>query len=217
MIDQLFGWLPDGIGAILRWLAVTTGSAGIAIILLTVAIRLALYPLTVKQTKSMLAMRELQPKLKEIQEKYKDKPEEYQKRMLALYREHGVNPFGGCLPLLVQLPFLWSLFAVLRTFSFEAINVSPVFLFWDLTAPDPYFILPILSGITTYFMSAMTMADQSQKALNYIMPIFIAYISHSFVAGLVLYWVVSNIFSIGQQYYMMKMGSPLAKGGAKEK
>lgn len=218
MIEQLFGWLPAGIGAILEFLARSTGSAGIAIILLTILIRLALYPLTLKQTRSMLAMRELQPQLKEIQEKYKDNPQEYQKRTLQLYQEKGVNPFSGCLPLFIQLPFLWSLFAVLRDFDFESVVGSGQFLIWDMAAPDPWLILPILSGVTTYFMSAMTMVDQSQKTLNYIMPIFIAVISRGFASGLVLYWVVSNIFSIGQQYWLTKRGlSPVPKGGAKKK
>ena len=102
----------------------------------------------------MLALKEIQPKLQEIQKKYKDNPQEYQRRVLEVYKEKGVNPFGGCLPLLIQFPFLIALFQVLRTYTFE--GVDPNFLIWTLTEPDRFYILPILSGVTTYFMSILT-------------------------------------------------------------
>lgn len=209
----LFGWLPAGIEAILVWLTQITGSAGLAIILLTLGIRLVLFPLTKKQTQSMAAMKEIQPKLKAIQEKYKDNPQELNKRMMELYRQEGVNPFGGCLPVLVQLPFLFALFYVLRDFSLEGAN--PAFLIWNLNEPDPLYILPILSAVTSYFQFSMTMTDPSQKAIAWVMPIFIGWVSTKFQVGLVLYWVVSNLFSIGQQYVLMKQ-TP-AKGGAATK
>lgn len=213
-MEALYSWLPAGIQAILVWLTRVTGSAGVGIILLTILIRLALYPLTKKQTESMIAMRELQPKLKALQEKYKNKPEEYQKRLIELYKAEGVNPLGGCLPILIQIPFLFALFYVLRSFSFE--GVDPTFLIWDLTKTDPYYILPILSGVTTYLQSLMTLTDPSQKMFLYIMPVFITWISVSFPVGLVLYWVTSNIFSIGQQYWLSRT-MPNAKGGASTK
>lgn len=211
---SLFGWLPAGIQALLVWFADVTGSAGVAIILLTLVIRFALYPLTKKQTQSMYAMRELQPKLQEIQKKYKDNPQEYQRRVMEAYREKGISPFSGCLPLLIQFPFLIALFTVLRTYDFE--GVDPHFLIWTLTEPDKYYILPILSGVTTYFMSAMTATDPSQRMLLFIMPAFLTWISISFPAGLVLYWVVSNLFSIGQQYVLSKQ-LPMPERGAKAK
>ena len=214
VIGQLFGWLPAGIQATLVWLTKVTGSAGLGIILLTLIIRGALFPLTKKQTQNMVAMRELQPKLKALQEKYKNKPEEYQKRLLELYKQEGVNPLGGCLPLLIQLPFLYALFYVLNTYGFE--GADPNFLIWNLTERDPYYILPILSAVTTYLQSLLTVTDPSQRAILYIMPIFIGWISTQFAAGLVLYWVTSNIFSIGQQYLLSK-GTPSAKGGASAK
>lgn len=195
------------------WLTQITGSAGLAIILLTLGIRLVLFPLTKKQTQSMAAMKEIQPKLKAIQEKYKDNPQELNKRMMELYRQEGVNPFGGCLPVLVQLPFLFALFYVLRDFSLEGAN--PAFLIWNLNEPDPLYILPILSAVTSYFQFSMTMTDPSQKAIAWVMPIFIGWVSTKFQVGLVLYWVVSNLFSIGQQYVLMKQ-TP-AKGGAATK
>lgn len=210
----LFGWLPAGIEGILAWLTQLTGSAGLAIILLTIGIRLALYPLTKKQAESMAAMKELQPKLKEIQEKYKDKPQEYQKRVMQLYQEKGVNPLGGCFPLLIQFPFLIALFQVLNNYTFE--GADPHFIIWELNQPDPFYILPLLSAATTYVQISMTTADQSQKAMTIIMPIFIGWISINFPSGLVLYWVVSNLFSIVQQYFLMK-DTGGAKGGATAK
>lgn len=186
---------------LLVFFADLTKSSGVAIILLTVTIRLALYPLTLSQSKSMAAMRELQPKMQELQKKYKDKPQEYQKKVMELYQEHRINPLGGCLPMLIQLPFLWALFRVLQEFPLA----QREFLMWDLAAPDPLYILPILSGLTTYGQMMLTATgDSSQKAMMLIMPIFLTWISTQFPAGLVLYWTVSNVFSIVQQYVINK-------------
>lgn len=195
----------------LVWLSEVTGSFGIGIILLTILIRLILYPLTLSQAKSMVAMRDLQPKMKELQARYKDKPQEYQKRVMELYRENKVNPLGGCLPLLIQLPFMWALFKVLHDFHY-----TTRFLVWDLGAAskDPYFILPFLAGLTTYFQTAMTMTDPSQRALTWIMPVFMGWLTINFPAGLAIYWVVSNLFTIGQQYVILRQ-TGASKGGAR--
>ncbi|MFS8542618.1 MAG: YidC/Oxa1 family membrane protein insertase [Limnochordales bacterium] len=195
---------------LLVFFADLTNSSGLAIILLTVTIRLALYPLTLSQTKSLAAMRELQPKMQELQKKYKDKPQEYQKRVMELYQEHKINPLGGCLPVLIQLPFLWALFRVLQDFPLEQRD----FLIWDLAGPagEPLWILPILSGLTTYGQMMLTSTDPSQRAMMLIMPLFLTWISIQFPAGLVLYWVVSNLFSIGQQYLINKQLEAAKKG-----
>lgn len=195
---------------LLVFFADLTNSSGLAIILLTVTIRLALYPLTLSQTKSLAAMRELQPKMQELQKKYKDKPQEYQKRVMELYQEHKINPLGGCLPVLIQLPFLWALFRVLQDFPLEQRD----FLIWDLAGPagEPLWILPILSGLTTYGQMMLTSTDPSQRAMMLIMPLFLTWISIQFPAGLVLYWVVSNLFSMGQQYLINKQLEAAKKG-----
>lgn len=187
-----------------------TSSYGLAIILLTVAIRLLLYPLFASQTKTAAAMKELQPKLAELQAKYKSKPEEYQKKMMELYKEHKINPLGGCLPMLIQLPFLWALFQVLGTFQFGQEKFLGL---WILNKPDSFYILPILAGATTYIQMAMTTTDPSQRAMTLIMPIFIAWMSLKFAAGLTIYWVVSNIFSIGQQYITNRQLAARQEGG----
>jgi len=196
---------------LLVFFADLTKSSGLAIILLTIFIRLVLYPLTLSQSKSLAAMRELQPKMEELQRKYKDKPQEYQRKLMELYQEHKINPLGGCLPVLVQLPFLWALFRVLQDFPLEQRH----FLIWDLAGPagEPLWILPLLSGATTYLQMMQTATgDQTQKAMMLIMPVFLTWISVQFPAGLVLYWVVSNVFSIGQQYLINKQLAAAKKG-----
>src|SRR5690606_36385202 len=181
---RLIEFFQDIMLQMLVFFADLTNSSGLAINLLTVTIRLALYPLTLSQTKSLAAMRELQPKIQELQKKYKDKPQEYQKRVMELYQEHKINPLGGCLPVLIQLPFLWALFRVLQDFPLEQRD----FLIWDLAghAGEPQWILPILSGLTTYGQMMLTSTDPSQRAMMLIMPLFLTWISIQFPAGLVL-------------------------------
>lgn len=203
VLESGFKWLLDLFFGL-------TNNHGLAIILLTIAIRLILVPLTVSQTKSMAKLQQIQPKLKEIEAKYKSQPEEYQKRVMELYKENKINPMGGCLPLLLQLPVLWALFSVLRKYEFT----SGFLWVTDLSAPDPIYVLPILSALTTFLHQKLTSGgDESQRAMLAIMPIFIGYLSLNFPAGLVLYWVVSNVFSIVQQYIIMKQLPAAPEGG----
>ena len=189
--------LSDLIRAALEFLYRVSGSYGIAIIALTFAIRLVLYPFTWKQTEAMEKMKLLQPKLKQLQEKYKGNQEEYQKRVMELYRENKVNPLGGCLPLLLQLPFIWALFNVLRTYTFAAERFL-----WltNLSKPDPFYILPALAGVTTYIQGMMVSTDPSQRMMNLIGPVFMAWITISLPSGIGLYFLATNVFSIVQQY-----------------
>jgi len=177
---------------------------GVAIILLTLAIKLILYPLTVKQVKGMKSMQDLQPKMKELQEKYKGNSEKLNKEMALLYKESGVNPLSGCLPLLVQMPILMGIFYAIRDYHYEQL---PSFL-WvaDLSQPDHLYILPILSAATTYIQQKQTSTDMNQQAkmMMTFMPLFIGYISITFPGGLVLYWVMSNAFQIVQQWWMYR-------------
>ena len=196
---------------VLLHLSLWTGSFGLAIILLTIVTRLAMFPLMIKQTKAAAVMRKIQPKIKKMQEKYKDKPQEMQKRMLEIYKENRANPLGGCLPMLIQFPVMIALFWVTRDFPeriaenaelVEQINL--IFLGIDLSVADPWMILPILAGITTYFQMNMTMSDPSQKTMMMMFPIIMLVISRTLPAGVVLYWVVGNLFGIGQQYLTLK-------------
>ncbi len=184
--------------------AIGFANYGIAIILLTIIIKIILYPLTVKQVRSMKGMQELQPKIKQLQEKYKGNPEKQQKEMALLYKEAGINPLAGCLPMIIQMPFLIGIFYAIRDFHYLD---QPKFLWMqDLSHPDPTYILPILSALTTYLQQKQTTSDMNQqnKMMMIFMPLFIGYISLTFPGGLVLYWVVSNIIQIFQQWLMYR-------------
>jgi len=208
LFDWAIGLLQDLL-TFFYGVTVSLGMAnyGIAIILITLAIKFVLYPLTVKQVKGMKAMQDLQPKMKELQEKYKGNSEKLNKEMALLYKESGVNPLSGCLPLIVQMPILMGIFFAIRDYQYAQM---PSFL-WiaDLSGPDPIYILPILSAITTYIQQKQTTTDTNKQAkmMMNLMPLFIGYISLTFPAGLVLYWVVSNLFQIGQQWWMYR-GAP---------
>lgn len=215
----IFNAIVDGMTWLLNWLYQITGSFGlanygIAIILLTVLIKVVLYPLTKKQMKSMLAMQQLQPKVKEIQDKWKDRdPEKMQQMIMDLYKENNVNPASGCLPLLVQMPILFALYRSL--FDFPYINEAHASFIWvhNLSATDSLYILPLLAGVTTFFQSKMTMmsTEPTQRMMLYTMPLFIAWVSASVPAGLALYWVVFNIVGIIQQYFINKQMSSFKK------
>lgn len=178
---------------------------GIAIIIMTILVKLILYPLSKKQIESTKAMMEIQPKMKAIQEKYKNDKQRLNMELANLYKSEGVNPLAGCLPLIVQMPIMIGIFYGIRDFNYEG---SASFLWMQsISNPDPTYILPVLSALTTFIQSKQTMPDTGNpqnKMMLYFMPLFIGYISLSFPAGLVLYWVVMNIMQIGQQFMMEK-------------
>ncbi|CFX25249.1 Membrane insertase OXA1/ALB3/YidC [Syntrophomonas zehnderi OL-4] len=178
---------------------------GLAIIFMTIAIKLVMFPLTQKQMHSMRAMQEIQPKTKYLQEKYKDDPQMMQKKLMELYQEHGVNPLSGCLPLLIQMPIFIAFYQSLYNFKF--VNEAHAGFLWipNIGNPDPYFILAILAAVTTYVQQRISMVDSNdptQKTMLYFMPLFMAYIAYKMPAGLPLYWVVFNILGIAQQLYV---------------
>lgn len=178
-------------------------SYGLAIVIMTIIVKLILYPLTKKQIESTKAMMSIQPKMKEIQEKYKDDKQRLNMELANLYKNEGVNPLAGCLPLLIQMPIMIGIFYGIRDFSYA----GPTNFLWieNISNPDPMYILPILSAVTTFIQSKQTMPDTSSpqnKIMLYFMPLFIGYISLTFPAGLVIYWVVMNIMQIGQQALM---------------
>jgi len=199
---------------------------GIAIIVLTVIIRIILYPLNQKAIKSQKEMQLIQPKVKEVQQKYKNNKEEQGKALMDLYKEHKINPASGCLPILVQLPILWGLFSVLRAglnpekltqlYSFVARReiINNTFLgILDLSQKS--IILAILAGIAQFIQSKMLMpktsASQSSdfssvmnKQMVYFFPVFTVFIAASLPAGLGLYWVATTVFGIVQQYFVLK-------------
>jgi YidC/Oxa1 family membrane protein insertase len=188
---------------------------GIVIILFSILIKIVVYPLTKKSYKSMKEMSRVQPLLTEIREKYKGDPQRLNKETMKLYKEHGINPLGGCLPMLLQLPLLGALFIVFRsTIQLRGASFIPGWIN-DLSSADTIFtlpfslplygdqfnILPILMAGTMIFQSKMTMQDPKQKAMVYIMPIFMLLIFNQFPSGLNLYYTMFNLLTIIQQKF----------------
>jgi YidC/Oxa1 family membrane protein insertase len=198
-----YGWLTV-IAAPLFWVLKTlygwVGNWGVAIILLTILIKLLFYPLSAASYKSMARMRVLAPKLQRLKEQYGDDRSRMQQAMMELYKTEKINPLGGCLPILVQIPVFIALYWVLLA-SFE-LRQAP-FMLWikDLAAPDPYFILPVLMGAT---MIIQTRLNPEPPDLMKIMPIAFSVFFFFFPAGLVLYWLVNNILSIAQQWQITR-------------
>ena len=183
---------------------------GWAIVVQTLIINLALLPLRLSQMKSMLKMQKVAPQIKAIQEKYKKysmrdpKKQEMQQEIAALYKHHGVNPLGGCLPLIIQMPFLFAYYSMLGS----AIDLRHATWLWvrDLSSPDPWHLLPIGIIITMFLTQRMTpqagMDPTQQKMMNFMMPVFLGVISWNLAAGLCLYWSEGNIIAIIQQAVM---------------
>jgi len=207
IIHTLSLWMLEA----LKFFFALSGNWGLAIILLTVAVKLALYPLTLQSTKQMAAMQTLQPKMEALQKKLKDQPDKLQKETMELYKSEGVNPLGGCMPMLLQIPVFLALFFALTSKEFKVdilAKAGPTAHFlWisNLALPDTTYILVALIALSTYW-SSLTMpgAAKQQKSMLYFMPAFIAFISVSFPAGVQLYWVVQNLLTIAQQLYILR-------------
>ena len=188
---------------------------GVAIILLTILVRILFWPLTHKSTVGMKKMQELQPKMKEIQKKFKDNPQRLQQETWALYREAKVNPMSSCLPMLIQIPVFIALFNVLR--SAVELRYAPFLWIADLSEPEGLFaaylpfgglnVLPILMALTTGLQSAFTPStgDKSQQRMMMVfMPVMMLVMFYSFPSALSLYWFLSNLFSIGQMWIIRR-------------
>ncbi|MDM4772411.1 membrane protein insertase YidC [Solimonas sp. SE-A11] len=183
-----------------------TGNWGWAIILLTILVKGVMYKLSEAQYRSMAKMKKFAPKLQDIKERYGDDRERQQKAMMDLYKKEGFNPLAGCWPLLVQFPVFIALYWVLLE-SVELRQASWVLWLNDLTAPDPYFVLPVLFGITMFVqqkLSGNTAMDPMQQRIMSVMPIGMAAFFAFFQSGLVLYWVTSNLIGIAQQWFITR-------------
>ncbi len=230
-------FLTEAIKSVMVFFYGLTGNYGIAIILLTLLVRMILLPLSVAQLRSTRKMQELQPQISELKKKHKGDAQRLNKETMELYQKAKVNPFGGCLPVLLQFPIIIALFNLLRHFPYEG---APYFLGLNLSLPDPgnpalkfagglaiplgvaYLVLPVLAGVTTYLQTAVTpmTADpndptaKSMKSMMYIFPFLIGYYALTYPAGLSLYWVTQNIFTVVQTYLMMPRKAAPAQGGA---
>ncbi len=183
------------------------GNYGVVIILLTIIVRLILTPLTITQTKSMARMQKMQPQLKELQKKYKDDKQKLQQETMEFYRKNNVNPLAGCLPLLLQMPVFFALFQTLRSPTERVTDVVKDFnfLWMNLNERDPYYILVILMVVTMFLSTLLTSTDPKQSKIMFVLPIVFGFISWQFPAGILVYWVTTNIWSIGQQYLVNKL------------
>jgi YidC/Oxa1 family membrane protein insertase len=207
----IFGsWLPVRLVAkplfyVLRFIYDMTHNYGIAIILLTIFVKVLFHPVTKKSLVSMKEMASLQPKVTFIREKWADNKEKMNKELMNLYKDAGVNPFGGCLPMLLQMPVFVALFNVL----YISIDLKGAhFMLWisDLSDKDPYYVLPVIMGATMILqqMTQPQTMDPTQAKIMMFMPIVYTFFMISFPSGLVLYWAVNNILSIAQQYWINK-------------
>ena len=204
-MSYIYGLLKGIIESMLVFMHNLTGNFGLAIIGVTILMKIILLPLTFKQDKSMKSMKKLQPELEKLKEQYKGDSKMLNQKTMELYQKNKVNPAGGCLPLLVQLPILWALFGVLRG---GIVPQDSTFLWMELVKPDPYYILPVLNGVVSFVQQkVMGSSDNPQmKNMMYMFPIMMVFISYKMPAGLQVYWLTSSLAGVIQQYLIMKKG-----------
>jgi YidC/Oxa1 family membrane protein insertase len=189
----------------------------LSIAMLTIVVRALLFPLTVKQVKSMRAMQDLKPEMDKIRAQYRDNRQKQQEEMMKLYQERKVNPLGGCLPILVQMPIFIGIFYVIRQFGgipgvkepqYPSFREGGILWFQDLSHMDPYFVLPVLSALTLLAATEITSKniDPQQRWLMRLLPIGITVFLWSFPAGLFVYWITSNLVTLAQNYIIYHHG-----------
>lgn len=182
-----------------------TGNYGFSIILLTVCIKIIFWPLTQKSYKSMKGMQKLQPEMKRLKEKYGSDKQKLNQEMMAFYKEHKVNPLGGCLPMLIQIPVFFALYRVLLA-SIELRHAPFILWITDLSAKDPYYVTPLIMGVTMFLQQKMTPTnmDPTQEKIMLMMPVVFTFMFLNFPSGLVIYWLVNNLLTILQQYLIRR-------------
>ena len=186
-------------------------SYALAIILISILLKIILFPLMQKQMKSTMNMQEVQPKLEYLQKKYKNNPEKMNEEVMKLYKEYNINPMAGCLPLLIQMPILIGLFGALRQYNFDPIEHATFFWIPNLAEKDPLFILPILVALTMFLQQKISMSatpsaaeNPTMKTMLYVMPAMMLFVCWQMPSGLCLYWAFFSILSIIQQFFMNK-------------
>ena len=205
-----FGWfsfLAKPFFKVLLWINNYVGNWGWAIILFTLLVKLVLFPLSYKGMMSMQKLKDLAPKMKEIKEKYKGDPAKMNAQMMEMYKKHGANPMGGCLPLILQIPVFFALYRVLLN-AVELEGAPWILWIENLAQMDPYFVLPLLMGASMWFQQRITpsnFSDPLQEKIFKWFPVIMTVFFIYFPSGLVLYWLVNNLFTIGQQYFINHM------------
>jgi YidC/Oxa1 family membrane protein insertase len=200
-VDYGFLWMISKyLFYFLQYIHSLVGNWGFSIILITIVVKGAMYPLTKKQYESMAKMRALKPKMDALKERYGEDKQKMQQAMMEMYKKDKVNPMGGCFPLLLQMPIFLALYWVLLE-SVELRHADFIFWITDLSAKDPFFVLPVLTGISMYLLQKlqpMTMTDPMQQKIMQFMPVAMSLFFFIFPAGLVLYWLISNLITLVQ-------------------
>ncbi len=203
---SLMAWLGEGLFWVLSKLHGLLGNWGWAIVGLVVLVKILLFPLATAQYKSMAKMRKFQPRIQQLKERYGEDKQKFQVAMMELYKKEKINPVGGCLPILLQMPIFFALYWVLLE-SVELRHAPWMGWIQDLTAPDPWFILPVINIAVmwaTQRLSPMVGMDPMQQRIMTMMPIVFGVMMVFFPAGLVLYWVTNGGLGLLQQWYMLK-------------
>ena len=222
----LWHGLRDALSSVLVFFSHETGSYALGIVLLTVAIRLVLFPLYRAQLQSMKKMQQMQPELKRLQDRYKDDKQRLAQEQMQLYQTAGINPLASCWPMLLQLPLLYAIYGVLEHFNFSApgAHIAAGFLWLpSMGKPDPYLILPILGGAATYWQTRISMAmqpgtgQQQMAMMTYLMPVIMFFVFRGLPAGLALYWVVSTLMTVAQQYVTVGSLTSASESGTNPK
>jgi YidC/Oxa1 family membrane protein insertase len=201
-----FTFISHPIFLVLQYLYDSVGNWGLAIILVTALIRLALFPLAQKGMVSMQKLKDVAPKMKDIKEKYKGDAQKMNAKMMEMYKKEGANPLGGCLPMLLQIPIFFAIYRVLLN-SVELEGAPFILWIHDLSLMDPYYVFPILLGASMWFqqrISPNNFQDPMQEKIFKFLPIIFTFFFLMFPAGLTLYWFINNVFSITQQYMVNK-------------
>ena len=216
--QNVFGPIVNILGAVLLYFHQNLGVPWwLSIVLLTVIVRSLLFPLTVKQVKSMRAMQDLKPHMDRVRAQFKDNPQRQREEMAKLYQDQGVNPLGGCLPILVQMPVFIGMFYVIRKFGgtpgrtppeYESFTHGGILWFQNLSHADPYYLLPIISALTMLAATEITIknVDPQQRWLMRLLPVGFTAFLLNFPAGLFMYWITSNVMTLGQNYVIYNYG-----------
>ena len=220
-----FGIIARPLFDFLKWIHRYLPNYGWAIVVMTVVINMVLYPLKYRSFHQMLKMQRVMPEIKQIQDRYKKysmrdpRKQEMNKEVMAVYSREGVNPIGGCLPMVIQMPIWFGLYRMLDV-AFELRHAPWMWWVHDLSSRDPYYILPILMCVTMYFMQKLTpvtTTDPAQQRMMNFMPLFMGFLFFRMASGLVLYILTSNVVATGQQWFLYRVMPPAKEGDSKKK
>lgn len=209
-LERIFAPLTGALGWALEYIHAQGAPWWLSIAILTVIVRTVLFPLTIRQVKSMRAMQDLKPDMDRIRAQYKDNRQRQQEEIMKLYQERQVNPFGSCFPLLVQMPIFIGMFYVIRSFgdTHPSFTSGGILWFEDLSAYDPFYILPVLSAVTMLAASEITSKhiDPQQRWIMRTLPVVFTIFLLTFPAGLFMYWITSNLVTLVQNYVIYNYG-----------